>query len=108
MPGPVLRRPAPRDAFQSCLQQLDALADQPAVGLELGFAGAAQADAAFLPLEVGPAPDQAGGHVLQLGELDLQLAFGAARALGEDVEDQAHAVDDPAFERALEVALLDA
>ena len=45
---------------------------------------------------------------VELRELDLQLAFGAARALREDVEDEARAVDDAAFERLLEVALLHA
>ena len=44
--------------------------------------------------------------MLELRELDLQLAFGALRALREDVEDQADAIDDAALERALEVALL--
>jgi hypothetical protein len=46
--------------------------------------------------------------MVQLRELDSQLAFGAARTQREDVEDQAHAIDDAAFERSLEVALLDA
>ena len=44
--------------------------------------------------------------MLELGQLDLQLAFVGARPLGEDVEDQAHAIDDPAAELALEIALL--
>ena len=88
-----------RSSFTRC-------ADQAAVGLELRLARAAQADAALLPLEVGPAADEARRQVLELRELDLQLALGAARALREDVEDQAHAVDDAAFERPLEVALL--
>ena len=43
---------------------------------------------------------------LQLREFDLQLAFVAARALREDVEDQAGAVDHAALERLLEVAFL--
>jgi hypothetical protein len=41
-----------------------------------------------------------------LRELDLQLAFMAARTLREDVEDEARAVDDPAFERGFQIALL--
>jgi hypothetical protein len=65
-------------------------------------------DAAFLALEVGPAADEARGHVLELRELHLELAFGAARALREDVEDQGDAVDDPALQRELEIALLHA
>ena len=42
----------------------------------------------------------------QLGQLDLQLALEGAGALGEDVEDQARAVEGAAGEEALEVALL--
>ena len=86
---------------------LDALLQQPAVGFELGFARAAQADrTAALALQVGPAAHQARGHVLQLREFDLQLAFVAARALREDVEDQPGAVDHAALEQLLEVAFL--
>jgi hypothetical protein len=44
--------------------------------------------------------------VLQLRKLDLQLAFVRARALREDVEDQARAVDDAALGELFEVALL--
>jgi hypothetical protein len=44
--------------------------------------------------------------VLELGELDLELAFGAAGVLGEDVEDQLGAIDDARRQRILEVALL--
>ena len=43
--------------FEPGLERLDALADQPAVGFELRFAGAAQTDTAFLALEVGPCAD---------------------------------------------------
>ncbi len=55
-----------------------------------------------------PAADEARRHMVQLREFDLQLALGAACALREDVEDQAHAIDDAAFERLLEIALLHA
>ena len=44
--------------------------------------------------------------VLELRELDLELALGADRVLGEDVEDQLRAVDDARRERVLERALL--
>jgi len=44
--------------------------------------------------------------VLELRELDLELAFVALRALGENVEDQPRAIDDGATERLFEVALL--
>ena len=44
--------------------------------------------------------------VLELRELDLELALGARRVLGEDVEDQLRAVDDARVERVLERPLL--
>ena len=53
--------------------------------------------AAALALQMGPAADQARGHVLELCQFDLQLAFVRTRALGEDVEDQAGAIDDAAL-----------
>ena len=93
--------------FQPLLQLLHALLQQPAVGFQLGFAGAAQADgAAALALKVGPAAHQPRGQVAQLRQLHLQLAFVAVRTLGEDVQDQAGTVDHPAFEEALQVAFL--
>ena len=51
-------------------------------------------------------PDQPRQQVLQLRELDLQLAFARPRAPREDVEDELRAVDDLAVERLLEVAQL--
>ncbi len=39
-------------------------------------------------------------------QLDLQLAFTSPGAAGKDVENELRAVDDPAIERVLEVALL--
>jgi hypothetical protein len=44
--------------------------------------------------------------VLELRELDLELALGGDGVLGEDVEDQLRAVDDARAERVLEEALL--
>ena len=44
--------------------------------------------------------------VLELRELDLELALGAHRVLGEDVEDQLRPVDDARGQRVLELALL--
>src|SRR5690606_24148085 len=89
-------------------QLLHTLLQQASVRLELGLARPAQADgAAALAFQVGPAADQTGRDVAQLRQFDLQFALGAARALREDVQDQARAVDDPAFQRPLQVALLD-
>ena len=82
------------------------LADQAAVSFQLGFAGTAQADTALLPFQVGPAADQAGCQVLQLGQLDLQLALVALGALGEDVENQAGAVQHAHVQAFFQIALL--
>ena len=73
--------------------------------------GPAGADAPFdppraQPLEVGPQPAHPGEVVLQLRELDLQLALGGVGVVGEDVEDDRRAVDHGHPERLLQVALL--
>ena len=52
---------------QTFLQQAYPVAQQPAVGFQLGFARATQADTTFLPLEVGPSSHQTRGQVFKLG-----------------------------------------
>ena len=44
--------------------------------------------------------------MVELCQLDLQLALGALCAQGKDVEDQAGAVNDPALQRPFQIALL--
>ncbi len=85
---------------------LDTLRQQAAVRFQLGLPRAAQADPALLALQVGPAPHQAGGQVLELGQLHLQLAFKGARPLGKDIEDQAGAIQHPAGEHPFQVTFL--
>ena len=80
--------------------------DAPAVGLELRFAGPERADAAALPRQRVARSDQPRHQVLELRELDLQLAFARARAAREDVENELRAIDDLAIERPFEVAQL--
>ena len=58
--------PLALDALDAPAQDRDALAQQTAVRLQLGLARAAQADAALLPLQVGPAAHQTGREVAQL------------------------------------------
>ena len=78
-----MRRRAMRRSLSSC--------DSP---------GSARPDAAAEALEVLPHAPHARQVVLELRELDLQLALGADGVLGEDVEDQLGAVDDTRVERA--------
>ena len=80
------------------LEYLDTLGEQAAVGLQLRFAGAAHADTALLPLQVGPAAHQARREMIQLRQLHLQLALETARTLGKNVENQTGAVDHPALQ----------
>ena len=53
-----------------------------------------------------PQPAHAREVVLELGELDLQLAFGASRVLREDVEDELRPIDDAGLQCVFERALL--
>ena len=53
-----------------------------------------------------PQPAHAGEVVLELRELDLELALGRVGVDGEDVEDHRGAVDHRHAELLLEVALL--
>jgi hypothetical protein len=70
------------DLFQTCLHGLDAVADHAAVQFDLCFARATTgADATLLALQVAPAADEPGGHVLQPRQFNLQLAFVALRPL---------------------------
>ncbi len=87
-------------------QHADALPNAPAIGLELGLAGASRPDAAAQPRQRLARSDEPRQEILQLRELDLQLPFPRARAAREDVEDELRAVDDLAAERLLEIAQL--
>ncbi len=101
------RAPLPFQLLQALAQLLDAHADHATVQLDLLLTGSAGlAEPATLALQVRPAAHQPRRQVLQLRQFHLQLAFAAARALREDVEDQRGAVQHPEPERALEVALL--
>ena len=88
------------------LERLDTAANDPSVGLELGFAGAPEPDTAADTREVGPHPGEAGQQVLELGQLDLELGLVTAGAGGEDVEDDFRPVHHADLELALEVGAL--
>ena len=85
--------------FQLLAELLDLAPDVAAVGFELGLAGAARtygggSSRGGLAHEVAPHTGQPRQQVLVLRELDLELALARARPLGEDVEDEAGAVED--------------
>ena len=66
-----------------------------AVALQLGLTGASGADTAAQSGHLGTVARQAGGAVLELGQLHLELTLGGDGVEGEDVEDQHGAVNDP-------------
>ena len=92
--------------IQPFFQAFDASANQAPVGFQLGFARAAQADTAFLTLQVSPAAHQPRGNILQLGKLHLQLAFVGVGAAGKNIQYQPGAVDNTGLQRPFEVSFL--
>ena len=95
------------DLVEPLLDRLDAHIDHAAVELDLGLARTtAQTDAATLTLQVRPAPHQSGREITQPRQLDLQLAFVAARPRRKDLEDQGGAVEHLDAQMALQIALL--
>ena len=103
----ALRLALAADDIEFLADLLDAFLHAAAVGLELGFAfAAAHADAALLAREMAPVAGQAREQMLELRQLDLELAFPRARTPGEDVENERGAVEDLARENLLQVAAL--
>ena len=84
----------------------DAVLHPAAVGFQLRFAVTAHADAALLPGQVTPKTGEPRQQMLELGQLDLQLAFAGSGALGEDIEDERGPVEHLAFEDSFQVAAL--
>ena len=83
------------------------VADEPSVGLNLRFTRPAEeAEAASLPLQVSPGPNETTGLIIQVGQFDLQSSFGGSRPLPKDLEDQAGSVDDLRLDLLLQRLLL--
>src|SRR3954453_13563554 len=87
----ALDRAGGADVVEPALECGDAVAGQAAVRLDLGLAGPPGADAADAAPgaeapQGGPHASHAGHVVLELGELDLELALRRVGVPGEDVE----------------------
>ncbi len=92
--------------LETLVDRLRAVGEDALVEFDLRFAGAPQADAAFLPVEVSPAAHQPRLRVPQLRQLHLQLTFVRSRTRAEDIEDQFGARHHAALQFLFDVALL--
>src|SRR5688572_7633605 len=85
------------------LQPRDAVADQAAVGFDLGLAGAShESESTALALQMGPRPYQPAALVIEMRQFDLQRALLGLGAAAEDFQDQAGAVEHLGVPRLLE------
>ena len=85
------------DVLDFLLEAVNLAADEAAVGLKLGLAGAPCADSPAEPFEVVPLARKPGEEVFMLSKLDLEAAFSGAGSGGENIEDESGAVDDLCF-----------
>ena len=88
------------------LKELNALSEQAPVGFQLCFARTAQADAAFLTLQMGPPAHQTGSKMLKLSQFYLQFTLVAFRALRKDIQNQTGAINDAPSQTLLQITLL--
>ena len=96
LPPRAMQRARLDDDGELFADLLDALLDEAAVGLDLGFTGSTEeAIAAALPLKMGPASDQPAPLIRQVRQLHLQAAFARLRAAAEDFQDQPRAIQAP-------------
>ena len=108
LPAGAMQPPRRLHLLEFVFQPRDAVADQAAVGFDLGFAGAAhEAEAAALALQMGPGPHQPAALIVEMRKLDLQRAFLGLGAAAEDFQDQPGAVEHLGVPGLLEIALLD-
>src|SRR5205823_4512817 len=106
-PRLALRRALPAHHIQFPPDSSDAILHAATICFQLCFAfTAAHADPAFLTRQVAPETSQSRQKMLQLGQLNLELAFAGASALRKDIKNEGRAVQDFAVENFLEVAAL--
>lgn len=101
-----VQRALTTDLFDLTFQSADLVADEAAVGLQLGLARATSTDAALQPFQVGPLAAEAGEDVFVLSELDLEPALAGAGMLGEDVQNEGCTIEDLDLQGLLQVTLL--
>src|SRR5262249_16349810 len=94
------------DFFEIVLNRLNAPVNAAAVCFELRFTRTARSDAAAKPRHRRAASCEARQHVVQLRQLDLQLALASSGSLREDIQNKLVAVQQRHVQRALQVALL--
>ena len=75
----------------------DAVVDEPAVLLELGFAFPAHAAGAALAREMAPGASETRKGVFHSRERDLEDSFAGLGSVGEDLENHFLTVDDGQF-----------
>jgi len=76
------------------------------VGFKLGFARTARADSAAQSGHGRAVASQTGQKIIQLRQLDLQLAFAGSRAPREDVENQLGPIENLHVQSFLQITLL--
>ena len=84
-------------AFQFLFDACDALPHAAAIRFQLGFAGAAPADAAHEPVHSPVLAHETGLRVLELGHFHLQFARPGGGPLRENVQNELRAVEDLAL-----------
>ncbi len=92
--------------LQLLFQQGNLLGNQSAVGLNLCLARPAHTDTTALPLKVCPHAGQTRQHILQLCQFHLCLGDTGTGALGEYIQNQRGAVQNPALKLAFQIAQL--
>ncbi len=95
-----------RHLFEALAQGHDPLSNAAAIDFQLGLSGAARTDTSAQPRQVLPMAGQARQEVLELGQLDLQLARLRTSTPGEDIQDELSSIDDFDVEPVLEIPLL--